>query len=108
MGRRGDILIPSLSRQSDPAAVEAISRAIFNKEGYNFASFCSTEEAYKANGSASYLKAHPTALIKGFLGGISGSLTDPNIKEGIWHSGEETFPEPKPASKPKGKPSRKR
>ena len=105
MGRRGDVLIKSLTRKTDPAELEAIGRAILKKEGYHFATFYRTEEAYKANESATYLKAHPRALVDGFLGAIGGSLTDPGITEGVWQSADELFPEPK--QEPKAKAQRK-
>ena len=107
MGKRGDVMISSLTRKSPPAEVEAICVAIAKKEGFTSSAFYATEEAYRANESSDYLKQHPQALIKGFLGSIGGSLTDPKIEEGVWTSGEVTFPDKSGTTTPPKKSRRK-
>ncbi len=80
-GRHGDVLIPSMSR-TDPDR-ERVFRAISTREDLTQATFYSTEDAYRANGSAAFLAENPEALQVGFL----GSLT-----EGEFLSGESLFP----------------
>ncbi|MGE5574016.1 MAG: hypothetical protein ACM3ZU_13525 [Bacteroidota bacterium] len=67
-GRMGDILIPSLSPSTPRAKRESVARAIAAKEGFVAAYLYSTREAYEADMSSSYAKAHPDALKSGFLG----------------------------------------
>ncbi len=77
-GRFGDILIPSFSRQTPVWTREKIFLAIAAKEELTEASFYSSEDAYRANISASFLKTHPNALREGFLGRVKdGSFSPP-------------------------------
>lgn len=69
-GKFGDVLVSSLSRSTPAKTREEIARKIAIKEGLVQVSFYSTEEAYKANNSESYSKAHPGAMKRGFLGTI--------------------------------------
>lgn len=64
----GDILVPSLSRKTPINILEHVARAISSQEKLDDITLYCTEEAYKANNSASFLKAHPNALEEGFLG----------------------------------------
>ena len=83
-GKFGDILIPSFSRKIPVKKRETIFRAISSKEGIEDVSFYSTNDAYKANISASFLKSHPDALRKGLLGLLQG---------GKFTAGETLYPE---------------
>ncbi|MFX0136504.1 MAG: hypothetical protein ACFFDN_22885 [Candidatus Hodarchaeota archaeon] len=67
-GKYGDILVPSFSKKTSRVTRESILRRISKKEGFTEATLYCTMDAYKANNSASYLKAHPNALKEGCLG----------------------------------------
>ena len=67
-GKYGDILIISFSKVTPRVTRESILRRISKKEGFTEATLYCTMDAYKANNSASYLKAHPNALKEGCLG----------------------------------------
>jgi hypothetical protein len=82
-GRFGDALIPSPSRKTPAAERERVTRGIAQKERLTKLAIHSTEEAYKANVSASFLEKHPNALKEGFLG---------SVKENGFYPGEATFP----------------
>jgi hypothetical protein len=82
-GRFGDALVPSLSRKTPVAERERVARGIAQKERLTELAIYSTEGAYKANVSASFLKEHPDALRQGFLGSLNESTFQP---------GEATFP----------------
>lgn len=69
-GKFGEVLIPTLSKNVKSAEREKTFRGIMESEGWVSISAYSTEEAYKANSSESFSKAHPNALKDGFLGGI--------------------------------------
>jgi hypothetical protein len=69
-GKFGEVLIPSLSKEVKSSEREKTFRGIMNSEGWVSISAYSNEEAYKANSSESFSKAHPNALKDGFLGGI--------------------------------------
>jgi hypothetical protein len=69
-GKFGEVLIPSLSKEVKSSEREKNFRGIMDSEGWVSISAYSTEEAYKANSSESFSKAHPNALKNGFLGGI--------------------------------------
>lgn len=71
-GRYGDILIPTLSRKTPVETRESIARKIAKAEHLTSLRLYSTEEAYKANISESYSKAHPNALRQGFMGSLEG------------------------------------
>ena len=71
-GRMGDILIPSLSPSTPTAKRESVARSIATKEGFVTVYLYRTREAYEANMSSSYAKAHPDALKSGFLGSLEG------------------------------------
>lgn len=73
-GDMADVLITSLSKQTPVADREKIVRAIAKKEGLVMVALYCTEEAQKANDSASYSKAHPGALAKGYLGMLQGGV----------------------------------
>lgn len=67
-GRYGGILIPSISLKTPAETRESIARRIAEAENFSNLSLYSTEEAYKANISESYSKAHPGALHQGYMG----------------------------------------
>lgn len=69
-GKFGEVLISSLSKEVKSSEREKTFRGIMDSEGWISISAYSTEEAYKANSSESFSKAHPNALKNGFLGGI--------------------------------------
>lgn len=69
-GKYGDILIKNFSKETPRNIRESVLRRIAKKEGFTQATLYCTMEAYKANMSASYLKAHPNALKKGYLGSL--------------------------------------
>ena len=79
----GDVLIPSLSRANPIKGLEQIARKISKQEELDDVVMYSTEDAYKANESAAFLKAHPNALKKGYLG---------VFREGVFTPGEKVFP----------------
>ncbi|MFC1601435.1 hypothetical protein ACFL34_03715 [Candidatus Sumerlaeota bacterium] len=66
----GDVLIPSFSRATPATTRESVARAIAKQDRLKDASFFSTRDAYQANMSASYLRSHPDAMKKGFLGSL--------------------------------------
>ena len=70
-GKFGEILISSYSKDTPKEERESTLREIIKKEGFVSAALYSTEEAYKANSSESFSKAHPDALKNGYLGQIS-------------------------------------
>ena len=78
----GDILLPSFSRSTSVTVIEKVARKIAEAEGFDQVSFYSTEEAYKANMSSSFLNSHPDALKTGFLG---------SLKDGKFTSGESLY-----------------
>lgn len=79
----GDILIPSFSRQTPAELREKNFHEIAKKEGLDNVSFYSSEDAYKANISASFAKSHPNALRNGFLG---------SLQNGKFIAGETLYP----------------
>ncbi|MCH7681140.1 hypothetical protein IID10_17545 [candidate division KSB1 bacterium] len=80
----GEFWVPSFSRNTPVKTREAVFGAIAAKEGINDMSFFySTEEAYKANFSASFARTHPDAMRKGFLGMLQG---------GVFTAGESSYP----------------
>lgn len=70
-GRIGEVIIPSLSRTSPAQRREAVARAIAEKEGLQEVVLYATEEAMRADSSASYAEQHPGAM-KGYLGSLRG------------------------------------
>jgi hypothetical protein len=82
-GRFGDALIPSLSRKTPVAERERLARDIAQQERLTNLAIYSTEAAYEANTSASFLAKHPDALKHGFLG---------SLDENKFQPGEATFP----------------
>ena len=82
-GKLGEILVPSISRTAPAAEREALARRIATQESLAEVTIYSTEEAYKANGSESFSKAHPGALRSGFIG---------SLKDGVFVPGETVFP----------------
>jgi len=70
-GKFGEILISSYSKETPKEERESTLRKIIKKEGFISAILYSTEEAYKANSSELFSKAHPNALKKGYLGQIN-------------------------------------
>lgn len=81
-GRYGEVLIASYSRKTPAKTREQALRAIAQKEGFQRAVLYATETAYKANNSAAFLKAHPTAMKVGFLG---------SLENGAFVSGEALY-----------------
>jgi hypothetical protein len=82
-GRFGDALVPSLSRKTPVAERERVTRGIAQQERLTNLAIYSTEEAYEANTSASFLEKHPDALKHGFLG---------SFDENKFQPGEAMFP----------------
>jgi hypothetical protein len=76
-GRFGDALVPTLSRATPEAERERIARGIAQKEGLTNLAIYSTEDAYKANVSASFGAQHPDAMRGGFLGSLDGGSFRP-------------------------------
>ncbi|CAM4134746.1 hypothetical protein AQBE111736_01650 [Aquirufa beregesia] len=70
-GRFGEILISSYSKKIPKVERERTLRKIIKKEGFVSAVLYSTEDAYKANSSESFSKAHPNAFKNGYLGQIT-------------------------------------
>ncbi|WP_459506891.1 hypothetical protein [Aquirufa ecclesiirivi] len=70
-GRFGEILISSYSKKIPKVERERALRKIMAKEGFVSTVLYSTEDAYKANSSESFSKAHPNALKNGYLGQIT-------------------------------------
>jgi hypothetical protein len=64
----GNVLVPSMTRSTSAAKREAAFRKIATREGLLTAAFYCTLEAYEADTSPSYRKAHPSALRKGSTG----------------------------------------
>ncbi len=83
-GKYGEILIPNYSRKTPKELRGSTLRQIAVKEGFAQADLYSTEDAFKANASASYLKTHPNALKKGFLGSLN--------QDGTFTPGETLYP----------------
>lgn len=79
----GEVLMESLSRKTPVEIRENLSRKIAIQEKLDDLDLFNSREAYQANNSASYLKDHPNALRKGFLG---------SFKEGKFMAGEDVFP----------------
>jgi len=75
-----DVLIISFSKRTPEWRRESILRRIAKQEGFTEASLYCTMDAYSADMSASYLKAHPDALEEGYL----GSLRDGKFNMGSW------------------------
>ena len=71
-GRYADVLISTLSKKTPIEMRESIARKIAEAEHLSRLSLYSTADAYKANMSKSYSKAHPNALRDGFLGSLQG------------------------------------
>jgi hypothetical protein len=82
-GRFGDVLVPSVSRQSSATEREALARTIASREGLAEVMLYCTEDAYEANMSSSYASAHPNAMRDGFLG---------MLKDGVFTAGEVLYP----------------
>jgi len=81
--KAGEVLVPSLSRNTSAEFRERVARGISAAEGFDELELYSTEDAEKANSSASFAEAHPDALRNGFLG---------SLREGKFTAGEEVFP----------------
>ncbi|WP_368411243.1 hypothetical protein [Paludisphaera mucosa] len=70
VGRSSDVIVPSLSPKTPKTERESIARAIAQKERLDEAWFYSTEEAARANKSASFAEEHPDAMKRGYLGSL--------------------------------------
>ncbi len=82
-GKFGEVLVPSVSRKTSAAERETLARRIADKERLVDVNLYSTEEAYKANMSESFSKAHPNAMRRGFLG---------MLQNGTFTPGEALYP----------------
>lgn len=71
VGKFGEVLISSYSKEISREERERTLRKIMEKEGFVSAALYSTEAAYKANSSESFSKANPDALKDGYLGQIT-------------------------------------
>lgn len=78
-GRMGQILVPSLSRKTPASKRESVARGVAAKEGFVAVYLYRTEDAYKADMSSSYAKAHPDALKNGYLGMLEQGKFNPPI-----------------------------
>jgi len=67
-GKHGDILIPTYSRDTSVDILEATANKIARDGGFTSLSMYMTEDAYRADMSASFSNEHPGALENGFLG----------------------------------------
>jgi hypothetical protein len=67
----GEVLISDYSKKTSKDEIENSLRAIIKKEGFVSAMLYSTEDAYRANMSESFSKAHPEAMEVGYLGQIT-------------------------------------
>ncbi len=67
-GVDGDVLVSSFSKEIPLDILEKTLQSIAQKEGLDLVSLYCTEDAYKANFSASFLAEHPNALENGYLG----------------------------------------
>ncbi len=83
VGRYGDILIKTYSRETPKEERESVLRSIAAKENFHQAALYCSEEAYQANNSASFLREHQNALKTCFLG---------SLKDGVFTAGEEVYP----------------
>jgi len=70
--RDADVLIVSFSTTTPREKRESVFKRIAKKEGFAEGSFYCTVDAYHANYSDSYSKAHPRALEEGYLGRLEG------------------------------------
>lgn len=70
-GTFGEILLTSYSKETPKEERESTLRSIMKTEGFVSCVLYSTEEAYKANSSESFSKAHPHAIENGYLGQIT-------------------------------------
>jgi len=69
-GVYGEVLIKSVSRSTPAAVREQALREIARKEGFTSAALYCSRDAFKANNSASFARAHPNALETCYLGGL--------------------------------------
>lgn len=76
-GRAGEILITTFSRKTPAAERESTLRAIMAKENLSEAKLYCSEEAKKANSSASFAASHPNAMKTCFLGSIRDDAFTP-------------------------------
>ena len=67
-GKHGDVLIPTYSPDTSTDILSETALNITRLGGFTSLSLYSTEEAYRANYSASYNNEHPGALENGCLG----------------------------------------
>lgn len=77
-GYYGDVLVPSLTPDTQVEELEAVAGQIAQAEGFDEISLYCTEEAYRANFSASFLEDHPDALKDGFLGHYKDGVFRPS------------------------------
>ena len=78
-GRMGNVLVPSLSRSTPISKRESVAKAIAGREGFVEVYLYRTEDAYKADMSSSYAKAHPDALKSGYLGMLRRGKFNPPV-----------------------------
>lgn len=74
-GIDGDVLIKGFSKETPLDVREKTLRSIKKIEGFGPVSLYCTEDAHKANMSASFLAEHPKALEDGYLGRLNESGT---------------------------------
>lgn len=67
-GKYADILVPSFSRETPLVELKLFAKELAKIKGFDEMSIYCTEEAYKANFSASFSEEHPGALEEGYLG----------------------------------------
>ena len=78
-GNQLEVLIPSLSVTTPRSELAAIGEAIAAREGVTEVYLYRTEEARRANFSASYSEQHPEALSEGYLGKWNNGRFEPGL-----------------------------
>ena len=81
--RYGDVLAPTLSRETPAGRRADILKEVAKIEGLGDASLYCSREAFRANFSSSYAEEHPDALKTCLLGSMRGQRFTP---------GESVFP----------------
>lgn len=69
--RIGFILLPSITPKTPGKEIEKIGHLILDAKGFDQIYMYSTEDAYRADSSASYSQKHPGAIKNGRLGSIT-------------------------------------
>lgn len=78
VGDNLEVLVPSLSVDAPDAEIEAVARSIASAERVGTIYLYRTEDAQKANMSASFAERHPDAMAEGYLGVLRGGAFEPS------------------------------